>query len=137
MAIVSDIKNFHAHVYFDPDTRETAERVRDALARRFGVRLGALLERPVGPHTKGMFQVTIEPEQFAPVVPWLMLHRDGLSVLVHPTTDDVVADHETNPLWMGEVIPIDIERVREHVRTMHAKKSDQQNNLANEREVAT
>lgn len=130
MTIVADIKDFHAHVYFDADTRETAERVRDALARRFDARPGALVARPVGPHTKGMFQVTIAPEQFATVVPWLMLHRAGLSVLVHPTTDDVVADHETNPLWMGEVIPIDIERVREHVRTMHAKKSSE-----NEKEV--
>jgi DOPA 4,5-dioxygenase len=127
MAIVADITDFHAHVYFDAETRETAERVRDALVRRFDVRPGALVGRPVGPHTKGMFQVTIAPEQFATVVPWLMLHRDGLSVLVHPTTDDVVADHETNPLWMGEVIPIDIECVREHVRSMNAKTNNEEN----------
>jgi aromatic ring-cleaving dioxygenase len=131
MAIVTDIRNFHAHVYFDADTSGTAERVHDALARRFGVTLGALVGRPVGPHTKGMFQVTIAPDQFATIVPWLMLHRDGLSVLVHPTTDDVVADHERNALWMGEVLPLDIERVREHVRTTHTKN----NTNKNEKEV--
>jgi aromatic ring-cleaving dioxygenase len=26
--------------------------------------------------------------------------------------DDVVADHETRPVWMGEPIPIDVEVLR-------------------------
>jgi DOPA 4,5-dioxygenase len=121
MTLVADIKNFHAHVYFDADTRGTAEHLHDELARRFGVRLGALVGRPVGPHAKGMFQATIAPEQFAAVVPWLMLHRDGLSVLVHPTTEDIVADHETNALWMGEALPIDGEFLRKQARSLHAK----------------
>ena len=111
---MTDIREFHAHVYFDAATRETAEQLHDALTRRFDVRLGALHGRPVGPHTKPMFQVTLAPEQFAGVVSWLMLNRSGLSVLVHPTTDDMIADHDTHPFWMGQALPLDIEFLRRH-----------------------
>jgi DOPA 4,5-dioxygenase len=112
--IAVHIRDFHAHVYFDAITRPTAERIHDALAH-LGLDVGALFEQPVGPHAKPMFQVTITPEQFATVVPWLMVNRSGLSVLVHPTTDDEVADHDTSPLWMGESLPIDVDVIRRHV----------------------
>ncbi len=115
MTQAADIRAFHAHVYFDDTTRPTAERIHDALAQHLGVKVGALHERPVGPHAKPMFQVTFAPEEFAAVVPWLMLHRSGLSVLVHPTTGDEVADHDVHPLWMGEVVPIDVDFIRHHV----------------------
>jgi DOPA 4,5-dioxygenase len=113
---VTDIREFHAHVYFDIATRPIAERVYDALGRHFGVKLGALHDRPVGLHAKPMFEATVSRELFAAVVPWLMVNRDGLSVLVHPMTDDPVADHETSPLWMGEPLALDIEFLRRHVR---------------------
>jgi DOPA 4,5-dioxygenase len=105
----ADIRGVHAHVYFDAVTRSTAERIRDALARHLGLEVGVLHERPVGPHAKAMFQVTITPEQFGTVVPWLMVNRAGLSVLVHPITDDTVGDHDTRPLWMGQALSIDVE----------------------------
>jgi DOPA 4,5-dioxygenase len=133
MTILSDIHGFHAHVYFDADTRATAERVHEALARRFGVTLGSLVGSLVGPHTKPMFEITLAPDEFPTVVPWLMLHRDGLSVLVHPITDDDVADHERHTLWMGEVLPIDVERIRTHLRAMHTKNGRNEN----EKEVGT
>jgi DOPA 4,5-dioxygenase len=115
MKQAADIRGFHAHVYFDAITRPTAERIRDALAQHLGLEPGGLRERPEGPHPKAMFEVTITPEHFATVVPWLMLNRSGLSVFVHPLTDDAVADHETNPLWMGESLPIDVEILRRHL----------------------
>ena len=113
--IAFPIRDFHAHVYFDAITRPTAERIHDALAQHSGLEVGPLCEGRVGPHTKAMFQVTIPPEQFATVVPWLMVNRHGLSVFVHPTTDDAVADHDTSPLWMGESLPIDVDMIRRHV----------------------
>ena len=116
MTQAADIRGFHAHVYFDAIERPTAERIRDALAQHLGVNVGALHDRPVGPHAKAMFQVAITPEQFATVVPWLMVNRAGLSVLVHPISDDPVRDHDTSPLWMGEPLPIDVESLRRHVQ---------------------
>jgi aromatic ring-cleaving dioxygenase len=115
MTQVADIRGFHAHVYFDATTRGTAARIHEALARQLGIKVGALHEQPVGPYAKGMFQVTTSPEQFATVIPWLMVNGSGLSVLVHPTTDDTVADHDTSPLWMGGALPIDVEFLRRHV----------------------
>jgi DOPA 4,5-dioxygenase len=115
-----EISDFHAHVYFDADTRGTASAIRETLARLFGVKVGTMHDGPVGPHARPMFEVKIAPEQFASVVPWLMLHRSGLSVFVHPTTSDPVADHDTSPMWMGEPFPIDVELVRRFVRAARA-----------------
>jgi DOPA 4,5-dioxygenase len=113
---IADIRGFHAHVYFDAATRPVAVGLYEALARAFGVELGALYERPVGPHAKPMFHVAFAPDQFAAIVPWLMVNRGGLSVLVHPMTDDDVGDHDTRPMWMGEVVPLDIEFLRRYRR---------------------
>ncbi len=109
-----EISRFHAHVYYEAATREVAERVREGLAQRFVVELGRWHEQPVGPHARPMYQVSFAPDQFDGVVPWLMLNRSGLSILVHPLTGDEVADHETNALWLGDRLPVDIEFLRRH-----------------------
>jgi DOPA 4,5-dioxygenase len=108
----TDITGFHAHVYFDEETRGAAERLREELTPRFALELGRWHVQPVGPHTKPMYQLAFAGEHFAAVVPWLMLNRGGLSILVHPITDDPVADHEVNPLWLGEAVAIDVEFLR-------------------------
>lgn len=114
MRDVAHITGYHAHVYFDDATREKAERLREGLAPPFAVELGRWHDKPVGPHSMGMYQVAFAPDQFASVVPWLMLNREGLSILVHPMTGDAVADHTANPLWLGEQLPIDVEFLRQH-----------------------
>jgi DOPA 4,5-dioxygenase len=60
---------------------------------RFQVKLGSLRDEPVGPHPVANAQVIFTPEQFQPVVEWLMLHREGLDVLIHPLAEDSVDDH--------------------------------------------
>jgi DOPA 4,5-dioxygenase len=107
------ITGFHAHVYFDPATREVASRVRDGLAERFDVELGRWHDKPIGPHPKSMYQVKFSPEEFGKLVPWLMLHHEGLDVLVHPLTGDDVADHTENALWLGEKLALKIEVLRQ------------------------
>lgn len=110
-----DITEFHAHVYFNTDEREKAETLREALGARFSVKVGAWHEKPVGPHTQPMYEVAFARDQFGPLVTWLMLNRDGLSILVHPLTGDPVADHTKTPLWLGEPQPLDIDCLRPHV----------------------
>jgi DOPA 4,5-dioxygenase len=117
MRDTTEITGYHAHVYFDPETRDAAELVRSALVERFVVDPVSWPERPVGPHTKAMYQLSFTPDQFAEVVPWLMLNRGELSILVHPNTADVVADHEANPLWLGERLPVDGAFLRRVART--------------------
>jgi aromatic ring-cleaving dioxygenase len=45
---------------------------------KFQVEFGGFRDEPVGPHPVANAQVIFKPEQFQPVVEWLMLHRDGL-----------------------------------------------------------
>ena len=44
------ITGYHAHVYFDADTVETARALCEAARDRFGVVMGRVHEKPVGPH---------------------------------------------------------------------------------------
>ncbi len=103
-----EITGFHAHVYFAPASRETAARVREGLGD-FDVRLGRWHDKPIGPHPKPMYQVAFSPEQFSKVVPWLMLNRQGLDILVHPETGDDLKDHTDHSLWLGEKLELNIE----------------------------
>jgi len=111
------IRGFHAHVYFDPTTRDAAARVRDGLAERFAVELGRWHEKPIGPHPQSMYQVKFAPDQFGTLVPWLMLNHEGLDVLVHPETGEDVGDHTTRALWLGEKLALDIEFLRRFTTT--------------------
>lgn len=105
------IAGFHAHVYFDTATRDIAQRVWEKLGSRFSLDR-RWRDEPIGPHTKANFRLRIPPEEFGQVVPWLMLHREGLSVLVHPDTGDRVADHTERALWLGERLPLNVEFLR-------------------------
>lgn len=109
MSNTTPITGFHAHVYYDPSNRETAARVREGLAARFPVQLGRWHDQPIGPHPQAMYQVAFTPEQFGAVVPWLMLNRAGLDVLVHPETGDHVQDHTESALWLGNKLPVNVE----------------------------
>ncbi len=101
------IVSWHAHVYFDPaSTRASAEQVRRGIAERFKVQLGRWHEVPVGPHTGAMYQVAFDVDVFADLLPWLALHHEGLSVLVHPNTLRPRADHLVHALWLGAPLPL-------------------------------
>ena len=101
------IGSFHAHIYFDgPAQREAAMDLRLQIADRFGVTLGRVHDRLVGPHARTMYQVAFDAATFGNFVPWLMLNRQGLTVLVHPNTSDPRGDHLRHALWMGEILDI-------------------------------
>jgi aromatic ring-cleaving dioxygenase len=111
---MSAIIDYHAHIYFDgPDERALAAALRDRLASLFpAARLGAWHDRPVGPHTLPMYQVAFLPALFPTLVPWLMLNRTGLSVLVHPETGDDVTDHAEHAAWLGRPLALDLDFLR-------------------------
>lgn len=104
---LQEISSYHAHVYFDAATRETADRLRQRMTERFAVQMGRWHDRPIGPHSQPMYQVAFSTELFATLVPWLMLNRAGLSVLVHPNTGRPRQDHEVHALWLGQPLPLE------------------------------
>ena len=49
------------------------------------------------------------------IVPWLMLNREGLSVLVHPLTGNDYDDHSLYALWLGTALSLDLEALRNEI----------------------
>jgi DOPA 4,5-dioxygenase len=109
---MTELKGYHAHVYYDPSTRPTAERLRETVVSRFVVKPGALSDEPIGPHPISQFSVIFETDEFQKIVPWLMLNRQGLDVLVHPLTESSYDDHSKNALWLGTPVPMRLEILR-------------------------
>ena len=103
------IDGYHAHVYYDTDSRATAEQLAEALTDKLSVELGGFFDEPVGPHPVANLQVIFSPPEFASVVPWLMLNRRGLNVLIHPLTDDSVRDHDTDCAWLGTPVALKLQ----------------------------
>jgi DOPA 4,5-dioxygenase len=105
------ITGYHAHVYYDPATsRERAAALRERIAKSFpDARLGRWHDQPVGPHPQAMFQIAFEPDRLPAILPWLMLNRSDLTILLHPETGDDYADHSRHAVWLGAVLPLRLE----------------------------
>ncbi|MGH6891492.1 MAG: DOPA 4,5-dioxygenase family protein [Dongiaceae bacterium] len=102
-----EITSYHAHIYYDAgEGRERAARLRELIAERFVARIGSWHDVPVGPHPKAMYQVAFAIDLFPRFVPWLMLNRTDLTVLVHPNTMRPRDDHLRHALWLGSVLPL-------------------------------
>ena len=109
---MSENKGYHAHVYYDATTKPIAERLRDTIIRKFAVEPGAFSDEPRGPHPISQFNVIFEAPEFQNIVPWLMLNRDGLDVLVHPLTDSSYNDHTGFAMWLGAPVALKTDTLR-------------------------
>ena len=98
---------YHAHIYFMPDERGTAE----TLKARFEADpsmlfIGRLMEGPVGPHPIPQFEVHFLRRSIGIVQ--ALIRGSGLRALVHPLTDDDLADHTSLAEWIGEPLDLDV-----------------------------
>jgi DOPA 4,5-dioxygenase len=111
LADPAQITGYHAHIYYDPArTRDQAARIREQLAAIFpDARLGRWHDVPVGPHPQAMYQVAFQPDRLPAILPWLMLNRAGLTVLVHPSTGNSYADHARHAVWLGGMLPLNVD----------------------------
>jgi len=109
---MSENAGYHAHVYYNAETKPKAAKLRDALLGKFKVEGGALSDEPRGPHPISQFNVIFETPEFESVVPWLMLNRDGLDILVHPLTDSSYNDHTAFAMWLGAPVALRTDTLR-------------------------
>jgi len=100
------ITEYHAHIYYDPMTRDKAAQLREWVEARFPVRMGRWHDQPVGPHPTSMYQIALKPEVFPALAPFIMLNRMGLTVLLHPESGRPRDDHTLHATWMGEVLSL-------------------------------
>ncbi|HEY5309955.1 MAG TPA: DOPA 4,5-dioxygenase family protein [Casimicrobiaceae bacterium] len=110
---VLSIASWHAHVYFDSASRDSAAQFREVVAAQFAnrVAMGRFHEREVGPHPRWSFQVAFAPKEFSDVVSWLALNHGALDVFVHPNTDDELRDHRDCAIWLGQRHELDLRAV--------------------------
>lgn len=102
------IQGYHAHVYFNSDTIKQARDMCEEATERFGLKMGRVHERPVGPHPEWSCQLAFDHTLFADLMLWLALNRKGLVVFTHPLTGDDLADHTEHAMWMGAVRELDV-----------------------------
>jgi len=101
---------YHAHLYWqDAEGRAIADRLCKGLVTRLGAVLGTRREVAGGPHPAAELHVGFPLVRFGELVPWLLVNRSGLSVLVHPMTGDARADHTIHALWLGPPQPINLD----------------------------
>ncbi|KAL5334084.1 DOPA-like domain-containing protein [Aspergillus crustosus] len=106
---------FDIHVYHfqnNPDQVAFASALWERIRREFPeLRIYTFWDKPVGPHPVAMFEVNLfTPVQFGAFVPWLIIHRGPLSVLIHPNTveGEDERNHTQRATWLGDRIPLDL-----------------------------
>ena len=102
------IRDFHAHIYFDPPELAQAQALAAAARERFGIRAGHFHTAPVGPHPRGSCQLTVMPDQWGDFSQWIALNRRGLTIFAHCSTGDDRADHTQHVIWFGPSEALDL-----------------------------
>ena len=103
---MSIITSYHAHIYFDGSSRQKARQLSEAGSQAFRLSVGPLHDKPVGPHLRGSCRLAFNADEFAQVIPWLIVNRRGLTVFAHAMTGDTLKDHTDHVLWLGPSEPI-------------------------------
>lgn len=104
---------YHAHVYFTGESRAAARELHARLRQGIGADgglgvtyVGEMRDRGVGPHPLPQFEIHFVEANLPRVLP--ALEASGLTVLVHPLTDDDLADHTSLARWIGSPLELDL-----------------------------
>jgi len=68
--------------------------------------VGRMTDRGVGPHPIPQYEIHFREASLAAVV--AAIEASGLRALVHPLTDDDLADHTSLAHWIGEPLELDL-----------------------------
>lgn len=111
--MTDDDAPWHAHVYFAADERDAALALHDSFTRLTAsgtdphiLFVGQMTEGPAGPHPIPQFEIHFLKRALSSVV--AIIEASGLRALVHPLTDDDLADHTTLGHWIGEAVELDL-----------------------------
>ncbi|PIP88941.1 MAG: 4,5-dioxygenase [Bdellovibrionales bacterium CG12_big_fil_rev_8_21_14_0_65_38_15] len=93
--------SYHFHLYFSSHQMEIANALAAQIAEEFQLQVGRVWDRPVGPHPINSCQITVPYEKFESLASWLLVHRQGLDIFIHPEGEDDLVDHRDHIMWIG------------------------------------
>jgi DOPA 4,5-dioxygenase len=108
-----NVAPFHAHIYYSAAERPAAAALRDEFTCRLTgegdgrvLFVGQMTDSGVGPHPIPQYEIHFLKTSLAGVVE--AIEQSGLRALVHPLTDDDLADHTALAQWIGEPLDLDV-----------------------------
>ncbi len=98
---------YHAHIYFEGAERAAATALRNGFGDDPAILfVGDMTDGAAGPHPIAQYEVHFLGQAVPAVV--AAIEAAGLRALVHPLTDDDLADHTTLAHWIGEPVELDV-----------------------------
>lgn len=98
---------YHAHIYYSPTQRAVAEALREQFRKLSSILfVGAMIDHGVGPHPIPQYEIHFLKSSLAQLI--ALIEPTGLRALVHPLTDDDLADHTGLGHWIGEPVSLDL-----------------------------
>jgi DOPA 4,5-dioxygenase len=98
---------YHGHIYCTDEQRPAADILRAAFTGAADVLfVGRLTDGKAGPHPIPQFEIHFLERSLPRVIS--AIEGSGLRALVHPLTDDDLADHTHLARWIGEPIELDL-----------------------------
>jgi DOPA 4,5-dioxygenase len=104
---------WHAHIYYAADARAAAESLRNAFIALASAGdeplilfVGRMMDEGVGPHPIPQYEIHFREPSLPAVI--AAIEASGLRALVHPLTDDDLADHTSHAHWIGEPVDLDV-----------------------------
>lgn len=105
---------YHAHIYYEAASRPLVETMRCVLSERMAAGefaplrfVGSLRDGKAGPHPLPQFEIHFTAEGLAMVRE--IIRASGLAALIHPLTDDDLADHTRLAEWIGTPLALDLD----------------------------
>ena len=111
---ISLIKGYHVHVYYDKTTFDRAKILCEEAGKQFKVTVGRMHQKLVGPHPCWSCQLAFDRSEYAVLLSWLALNRQGLTILIHPLTGNDLKDHTDYASWMGQPQALNLDALRNH-----------------------
>ena len=104
---------YHAHIYYSDQQRPVADALRNQFIKAASgdrppvLFVGRMMDKGVGPHPVAQFEIHFLEPCLDEIVS--KIEASGLTALVHPLTDDDLADHTHLGRWIGEPLELELE----------------------------